>query len=60
MTWQSVGVLGHYGGVDEIGIFVLPVLVVLLIMRRVERKARQRNERLADGEGEVDGRLADS
>lgn len=39
-------VLAHYGGIDEIGIFLVPAVAVFLLMRRAERnaRARQRDE----------------
>ncbi|MDP3984428.1 MAG: hypothetical protein Q8Q52_05385 [Acidimicrobiia bacterium] len=35
-------VLAHYGGLDEIGVFLIPALVAIMALRRVERKARER------------------
>lgn len=32
--------LAHYGGIDEIGVFVVPVIVALLAIRWAERRAR--------------------
>jgi hypothetical protein len=34
--------LAHYGGIDEIGIFLVPAVLAILVLRRVERKARER------------------
>lgn len=36
--------LAHYGGIDEIGIFVVPALAVIVILRWAERRARRRAE----------------
>ncbi|HUO46185.1 MAG TPA: hypothetical protein VM470_05085 [Acidimicrobiia bacterium] len=35
-------VLAHYGGIDEVGIFLLPAIVAIFFLRRSERKARER------------------
>lgn len=34
--------LAHYGGLDEIGVFVVPAVAVILLMRWAERRARDR------------------
>ena len=36
----------HMGGIDEIGIFVIPALLAIYVLRRTEREARKR---AADG-----------
>lgn len=36
--------LAHYGGIDEIGIFVVPAVAVILILRWAERRARHKLE----------------
>ncbi len=36
--------LAHYGGIDEIGMFVVPAVAVILILRWAERRARQKME----------------
>lgn len=44
--------LAHYGGLDEIGVFVVPAVAVILIMRWAERRAggrREPKERERDG-----------
>lgn len=50
--------LAHYGGIDEIGIFVVPAVAVILILRWAERRARERMEGEGGGsegeEGESD------
>lgn len=35
-------VLAHYGGIDEIGIFVVPAVAIILVLRWAERRARAR------------------
>ncbi len=37
-------ILAHYGGVDEIGVFVVPAVAVILLMRWAERRAKQRRQ----------------
>ena len=34
--------LAHLGGIDEIGVFLVPALVAILVLRWVERRARER------------------
>ena len=34
-------VLAHYGGIDEIGIFVLPAVLAILALRWAEKKAKR-------------------
>lgn len=34
--------LAHMGGIDEIGIFVIPALLAIYVLRRTEREARKR------------------
>ena len=43
MTLPAV-TLAHYGGIDEIGVFVLPAVAIILVLRWAERRARQRAE----------------
>jgi hypothetical protein len=48
-------VLAHMGGIDEIGIFLIPALLAIYALRRAERQARKRAEvegAAADGEGD--------
>jgi len=35
-------VLAHMGGIDEIGIFLVPALLAIYALRRAERQARKR------------------
>lgn len=39
-----MSLFAHYGGIDEIGIFVVPALLALLALRWAERRARQRRD----------------
>jgi len=34
-------VLGHYWGIDEVGIFVIPALAAIFALRWAERRARK-------------------
>ncbi len=36
--------LAHYGGIDEIGVFVVPAVAVILLLRWAERRARERED----------------
>ena len=36
--------LAHYGGIDEIGVFVVPAVAVILFLRWAERRARERSD----------------
>lgn len=33
--------LGHLGGIDEIGVFLVPAIAALLALRWVERRAKR-------------------
>lgn len=35
-------VSAHLGGIDEIAVFVVPAALVIMFMRRQERRARER------------------
>jgi hypothetical protein len=53
-------VLAHMGGIDEIGIFLIPALLAIYALRRAERQARKRAEAEAaaasdDGAAAEDG-----
>ncbi len=37
-----MNVFAHYGGIDEIGIFVVPVILALVALRWAERRARNK------------------
>jgi hypothetical protein len=44
-------IFAHYGGIDEIGIFVLPAVLAILALRWAEKKAkRAAAEKAADQE----------
>ncbi|MGH8944548.1 MAG: hypothetical protein ACRDVL_00160 [Acidimicrobiia bacterium] len=32
--------LGHYGGIDEVGVFVIPAVLAIVLLRWAERKAK--------------------
>jgi len=34
-------IFAHYGGIDEIGIFVVPAVLAILALRWAERRARR-------------------
>jgi hypothetical protein len=34
-------VFAHYGGIDEVGIFVVPAVLAIVALRWAERKARK-------------------
>jgi hypothetical protein len=36
--------LAHMGGIDEIGVFLIPALLAIYVLRRAERQARKRAE----------------
>lgn len=36
--------LAHLGGIDEIGVFLVPAVLAILLLRRVEKKARLRQQ----------------
>ena len=42
--------LAHMGGIDEIGIFLIPALLAIYVLRRAEKQARKRAEAEAAGE----------
>ncbi|MGH2395219.1 MAG: hypothetical protein ACRDGH_17295 [Candidatus Limnocylindria bacterium] len=60
----SAVTLAHYGGIDEIGVFVLPAVAVILVLRWAERRARQRAEPEdidpADGSADVPEQISRS
>lgn len=37
-------VLGHYWGIDEIGVFVLPAVIAIIALRWAERRAKKQAE----------------
>jgi hypothetical protein len=51
-------ILAHYGGIDEIGVFVVPALLAIWGLRWAEKKARRAaedEEQTADEEDIDDG-----
>ena len=48
-----ISLLAHMGGIDEIGIFVIPALLAIYVLRRTEREARKRAA--AEAESGEDG-----
>jgi hypothetical protein len=42
--------LAHYWGIDEVGVFVLPAIVAIVLLRWAEKKARLRQESERDEE----------
>jgi hypothetical protein len=36
--------LAHYGGIDEIGLFLIPAVLAILALRWAEKRARRRAE----------------
>ena len=38
-------VIGHYWGIDEIGVFVVPAVLAVLALRWAEKKARANREK---------------
>ena len=40
--------LAHYWGIDEVGVFLVPVLLAILLMRWLEKRARRRAESESD------------
>ena len=51
--------LAHMGGIDEIGVFLIPALLAIYALRRAERQARKRAAAEAspneDGAAAVEG-----
>ena len=37
-------VYGHYWGIDEVGVFVIPALLAIVALRWAEKKARAKRE----------------
>ena len=36
--------LAHYWGIDEVGVFVVPAVAAILLLRWAEKKAKERRE----------------
>lgn len=43
-------ILGHYWGIDEVGVFVVPALLALWVLRWAEKRARRKAEESEDEE----------
>jgi len=43
-------ILAHYWGIDEVGVFVIPALLAIVLLRWVEKRARAKREEDADHE----------
>ena len=39
-----MNVLAHYWGIDEVGVFVIPAVLAVLLLRWAEKKARAKRE----------------
>ncbi|HKX76542.1 MAG TPA: hypothetical protein VJR05_14255 [Acidimicrobiia bacterium] len=37
-------ILAHLGGIDEIGVFLVPAVLAIILLRRVEKRARLRQQ----------------
>ena len=48
-------IFAHYGGIDEIGIFVLPALLAILALRWAEKRAKRNAAEREAAEGESVG-----
>ena len=53
-------VLAHMGGIDEIGVFLIPALLAIYALRRAERQARKRTDAEATADGDLPVVLDDS
>lgn len=42
------GVFAHYGGIDEIGVFVVPAVAVIWFLRRAEKRAKGAEDESSD------------
>lgn len=45
-----IPLLAHMGGIDEIGVFLIPALLAIWVLRKAERQARKRAEAEAPAE----------
>ena len=39
-----MSVFGHYWGIDEVGVFVIPAVLAIFALRWAEKKARAKRE----------------
>ena len=47
--------LAHMGGIDEIGVFLIPALLAIYALKRAERQARKRAEAEAAAASDEEG-----
>ena len=45
-------VFAHYWGIDEVGVFVIPAVLAILLLRWAEKRARAKREQTPDEESE--------
>lgn len=57
---MDIVVLAHYGGIDEIAVFVVPIVITLLLLRWAERRVRRRNHPDSESESELPSQPDDS
>lgn len=43
-------IFAHYWGIDEVGVFVIPALLAIVLLRWAEKRARAKREEDADRE----------
>jgi hypothetical protein len=48
-------IFAHYGGIDEIGVFVLPAVLAILALRWAEKRAKRAAAEKETAEGEAVG-----
>ena len=52
--------LAHFGGIDEVGVFLVPALATIAVLRWAERRARSRSDAENNQDGpDVDGPSSD-
>lgn len=47
-------IFGHYFGIDEYGIFVIPVVLAIVLLRWAEKKAKAKREEAERETADVD------
>jgi len=43
-------VLAHYWGIDEVGVFVIPAVLAIVLLRWAEKRARAKRDEESDHE----------
>ena len=43
-------IFAHFGGIDEVGIFVIPAVLAIVLLRWAEKRARAKRDEDADKE----------